>query len=133
MDITYESAMRKYFDTRREIELAEAELAVQLKPKKEAMKLLTQWMETKAREQGLKNVPVEGIGTGYWTTSTSAKVANPSVFWDFVKTNNAYDLVENRASSKAVKSYIDANGVPVPGVDFSMVETFKIRAANEKE
>ena len=79
------------------------------------------------------NLPVEGIGTGYWTTILSAKVANPAVFWEFVKENNAYDLVENRASSKAVKSYIDGHNLPVPGVNFSQTEVFKVRAVNEKE
>lgn len=129
----YNSAVTLYMKCRREKELIEAEMKVQLAPIKEKMDLLLQWVETKARADGLKNVPVEGVGTGYWTTAMSAKVANPGVFWDFVKANNAFDLVENRASSKAVKSYIDGNNAPVPGVNFSQVEVFKIRAAGEKE
>lgn len=129
----YHSAMELYMKCRREQELIEGETKTKLAPLKEKMGLLLQWMETKARDEGLKNVPVEGVGTGYWTTIMSAKVANPGVFWDFVKQNQAFDLVETRASSKAVKSYIDGNNVPVPGVSFSQIEVFKVRAANEKE
>jgi len=125
--------MTLYMKCRREKDLIEGEAKVKLQPVKEKMDLLLQWMETKALSEGLKNVPVVGVGTGYWTTILSAKVANPTVFWDFVKSTGAYDLVETRASSKAVKSHIDGTNTSVPGVDFSAVQVFKVRAANEKE
>lgn len=125
----YEKAMSLYMKCRREMELIEAEAATKVSPLKEKMGLLLQWMETKANMDGLKNVPVEGVGTGYWTNSTSATVADPSVFWGFVKENQLFDLVETRASSKAVKSYIDAYDAPPPGVNFSQVRVFKVRAA----
>ena len=89
-----------------------------------------QVMEAKALEDGLKNVPVKGIGTGYFTTILSATVANPSAFKQFVKENDAWDLIENRASSTAVKSYIEGNNAPVPGVSFSQTQVFKIRSAS---
>lgn len=136
MAMTPENAMRLYYASKREVELAEGECAAVCAKPKEKMKLLMQWMETYTHQQGLKNLPVDGLGTGYFTTHLSATVANPSEFWDFVKTSNAYDLVETRASSKAVKSYIDGNNAPVPGVSFSQAQVFKVRAASstsEKE
>jgi hypothetical protein len=115
---------------RREQEAIEKESKVKTAPLKEKQELLLQWMEAKARSEGLKNVPVEGIGTGYWTTHLSATVANATEFWDFVKANQAFDLVETRASSTAVKSYIDGNNTPVPGVTFGQTQVFRVRAAN---
>lgn len=131
--MNYEVAMALYMKCRREKELLEAETAVKLAPVNEKMKLLLQWMEVKAISEGLKNVPVEGIGTGFFTTHLSATVASPDTFWTFVKENEAWDLVETRASSKAVKSYIDGHNAPVPGVNFSQTQVFKIRAASDKK
>lgn len=134
--MTPENAMRLYYAERRAVELLEGECAEKCAKSKEKMRLLMQWMEAYTHQQGLKNLPVDGVGTGYFTTSLSATVANPAEFWDFVKKNQAFDLVENRASAKAVKSFIDGNNAPVPGVSFSATQIFKVRAANatsEKE
>ena len=126
----YANAMSLYMKCRHEQDVLESECKVKTAPLKEKQELLLQWMETKARSEGLKNVPVEGVGTGYWTTHLTAKVANATEFWEFVKANQAFDLVETRASSTAVKSYIDGNNTPVPGVTFGQTQLFRVRAAN---
>lgn len=136
MAMTPESAMRLYYAEKRVVELAEGECAAKCAKPKEKMKLLMQWMETYAHQMGLKNLPVDGLGTGYFTKHVSATVANPGAFWDFVKENQAWDLVETRAAAKAVESYINGNNAPVPGVNFNATQVFKVRAANsssEKE
>lgn len=129
----YEKAITLYMKCRREKEIIEAATKLTLAPLNQKLSLLLTYVEMKALQDGLKNVPIEGVGTGYWTTHASAKVANAEAFWAFVKENEAWDLVENRACSSAVKSYIEGNDTPVPGVNFSQVQIFKIRAANEKE
>lgn len=126
----YESLMTRYMQARRKVDLIEGEAATAAAQSKEIMALCLQVMEAKALEDGLKNVPVKGIGTGYFTTILSATVANPSAFKQFVKENDAWDLIENRASSTAVKSYIEGNNAPVPGVSFSQTQVFKIRSAS---
>jgi hypothetical protein len=136
MAMTPEQAMQMYYADKRAVELAEGECAAKCAKPKERMKLLLQWMETYTHQMGLKNLPVDGLGTGYFTTHLSAVVANPAEFRGFVEANNAWDLVELRAASKSIKSYIDGNNAPVPGVSFSAVQVFKVRAANstsEKE
>lgn len=129
----YERAMTLYMKCRREVELIEGETAQRLAPLKEKMGLLSQWMEAKALQDGLKNVPVAGVGTGYWANSSSATVANPDAFWEFVKQNQAFDLVETRAKAAAVKSYIDGHNTPVPGVTFAQIKTFKIRVSSNTD
>jgi hypothetical protein len=126
----YESLMTRYMQARRKVDLIEGEAATAAAQSKEIMKMCLQVMEAKALDDGLKNVPVKGIGTGYFTTILSATVANPSEFKQFVKENDAWDLIENRASSTAVKSYIEGNNAPVPGVSFSQTQVFKIRSAS---
>ena len=129
----YERAMTLYMKCRREVELIEGEMAKATALPKEKMLALAQWMEAKALQDGLKNVPVTGVGTGYWTTALSASVANPAAFWDFIKENQAFDLVETRAKATAVKSFIEGHNTPVPGVNFAQTKIFKIRAANQSD
>jgi len=132
MKLDYESAMTLYYKSKREVDLAEGECAAKIAPHKAKMKALVEWIEAKALLDGLKNVPVEGLGTGYWTTHLSAKVANQTEFWEHVKSTGNYSLVETRASSISVKDYINSHNAPVPGVSFSQTQVFKIRAANQK-
>jgi hypothetical protein len=133
MNMTPENAMRLFYAEKRAVELLEGQCALDCAKSKEKMKLLMQWMETYTLQQGLKNLPVADLGTGYFTTFSSAKVANPEQFRGFVLENKAYDLMEVRAAAKAVESYIKANNAPVPGVSFNQVQVFKLRSVNEKE
>jgi hypothetical protein len=60
-------------------------------------------------------------------------VAEPTVFKDYVFSHpEARDLIEVRAAKLAVKSYIDAHNEPPPGVNFSSIKVFNLRA-NSKE
>jgi hypothetical protein len=42
-------------------------------------------------------------------------------------------MVESRASKTGVKSYIEANGAPPPGVNFSSTKVFNMRKAQAKD
>lgn len=123
----YENCAMLFQKTKAEVTAIEAETKAKLAPLQEKMRLLLEWMETKAREEGLKNVPTK-YGTGFWATHTSASVAEPGIFRDFVIENKLWDLIETRASKVAVKSYIDANKEPPPGVNYKQVAVFNIRA-----
>ena len=132
MALDYHKAMTLYFQCRREKELIEGEMASKIKPLNEKMQLLTQWIEEKAEQEGLKNVPVEGLGTGYWTTTNSAKVSNRTAFKEFCEQNDLWDLMEIRAASAQVKDHIDKTNVVPAGVTFSQMRTFRIKAAGDK-
>lgn len=56
-------------------------------------------------------------GTVYKTKKTSAKVADWNILVDYIKKNDAYDLLTKAVSKDAVKARIDAKGEIVPGVD----------------
>lgn len=131
--LNYEKAMRLYFKCKREVDLIEGKAKAEITPIKEKMAMLSEWLETKGREEGLKNIGVEGVGTGYWTTHKSASVADREVFFNFVKETEAWDLLETRASKLAVESYIEGNKQEVPGVNFSQIQVFNIRQASTKD
>ena len=127
----YELAGRKYAEIRAEIEKREAEFAESLAPLKQTMHDLEIWITMKAQEDGLTKVPTKA-GLGYWSTHTSASVADPAVFRDYCATNNAWDLLETRASKVAVKSFIEGHGTPPPGVNFTSRKVFNFRADHKE-
>ena len=132
MAMDYNKAMTLYFQCRREVEVIEGELAAKMKPLKEKMVLLTQWIEEKAKLDGLKNVSVDGLGTGYWTTTNSAKVNNRTAFKEFCEKNDLWDLMEIRAASAQIKDHIDRTNTVPAGVSFGQVQVFRIKTAGEK-
>lgn len=132
MSMDYNKAMTLYFQCRRELEVIEGEMAAKVKPLKEKMQLLSQWIEEKARQDGLKNVAVAGLGTGYWTTTNSARVANRTAFKEFCEKNGLWDLMEIRAASAQVRDHIERTNVVPEGVTFTQVQVFHIKTAGEK-
>ena len=121
-----EQAAAKYLELRDAVDRIEKEAKAKTAELKKIMVDIENWFALTAEEQGLKTVPT-GVGTVYWSVHNSASVAEPTVFKDFVVQNNAWDLIETRASKTAVKSYIEGHGTPPPGVNFSSVRVFNLR------
>lgn len=120
--MNYDRAASLYVKMRRDIEALERQIDAIKAQKAE----LESWFALKAMEDGLKTIPTPH-GTAYWSTHYSATVAAREPFFDFVKTHDLFDLVQARASSTAVKSYIDGNGEAPPGVNFSSTKVFNLR------
>jgi hypothetical protein len=90
---------------------------------------LENWFTAKAQEDGLSTIKTNA-GTAYWSTHHSATVGSREDLFNFCKDNNAWDLLEARASKTAVRSYIEASGEPPPGVNFKSVSVFNFRKSN---
>jgi hypothetical protein len=79
-----------------------------------------------AEQDGLKNIPTNS-GLVYFGSRDNASVADPEAFLQFIKDNDAWDLIERRASAKAVRSYIETEGGVPTGVNFSTRRTVTVR------
>lgn len=66
-------------------------------------------------------------GTAYRTVRTSAKVADRDTFLTFVKTNEAWNFIENRVNKTAVEEYMVEHEDLPPGIDISRAATINIR------
>lgn len=97
-------------------------------PLTERLLALENWITAKAQEDGLETIKTP-LGTGYWSTHSTATVASREELFTYCKEHDAWDLVESRASKSGVKSYIEANGAPPPGVNFSSTRVFNLRKA----
>lgn len=126
--MNYEQAASRYMEARKELEALEREHKVARASIKEKMVTLENWFTAKSQEDGLESIKT-GAGTAYWSTHYSAKVASREDLFNFCKEHNAWDIIESRASKTAVRSFIEAEGAPPPGVDFSSVSVFNFRKA----
>lgn len=130
--MNYEMAAEKYLQVRNQIEAMEREHKAAKAALTEKLITLESWFTAKAVEDGLETVKTPS-GTAYWSTHHTATVASREEFFNFCKEHDAWDMVESRASKTGVKSYIEANGAPPPGVNFSSTRVFNLRKAQSKE
>jgi hypothetical protein len=130
--MNYDIAAEKYLQVRKEVDDLEREHKTAKAVLTEKLVALENWMTAKAQEDGLETVKTPH-GTAYWSTHHTATVGSREEFFNFCKEHDAWDMVESRASKTGVKSYIEANGAPPPGVNFSSAKVFNMRKAQSKE
>lgn len=124
----YQKAVQQFVKLRSELDSMKKRHQELEREVRNKMELLEQWITTQADTDGLKTVSTPA-GTAYWSTLVNCSVAAPSEFTDFVFDNEAWDLMEKRASKKAVKAYVEENGEPPPGVNFSTYRSFNVRSS----
>jgi hypothetical protein len=95
---------------------------------KTTVKELEGMVLAKLHELKLTSVKIEGKGTAYTSKHTSAKVESPDDFFNFVFVSGRTELLEARASKKAVEEYIEAEKVPPPGVRVEVAEGLNFRS-----
>ena len=63
----------------------------------------------------------------FWTVGSRCSLSNSEAFFDFVKKNEAWELLERRAAKAAVGDYINTHNKAPPGVDFTTVRQINVR------
>lgn len=130
--MNYELAAERYLQTRKEIEALDAAHKAAKAALTEKLVALENWFTAKAQEDGLETVKT-AFGTGYWSTHSTATVGSREAFFAYCRENDAWDMVEARASRTGVKSFIEAHGEPPPGVNFSTYRVFNFRVSTKQE
>lgn len=82
-------------------------------------------------ETGMESVKTQ-FGTAYKSLRTSATVADWDAFFAYVKTNEAYELVEKRCSKAAVEQYKAANDDLPPGINWREEQVVNFKRPNSK-
>lgn len=78
---------------------------------------------------GMDSVKTE-FGTAYATVQSSASVADPDVFRQFVKEHDAWEMFQNRVSKTAVEQYKAVHGDIPPGVNWREERVVNVRRAS---
>jgi hypothetical protein len=103
-----------------------AEYDAKVKKIDEALEKIEQKLLALFNESGMESVRTEA-GTAYKSLQTSANVADRDAFFQFVKDNDAFELLEARVSKKAVEEFKAANEELPPGVNWNARFTVNIR------
>lgn len=109
--------LKDYIDARKKAHIAE------LAPLREARdKLEANLLASLTKIVG--DEPTGKIGTFYGTifktTKATAALRDPEAFMDYVRENNAYDLLDRKANVTAVRTYIEEHaGEQPPGVNYT--------------
>jgi hypothetical protein len=123
--------IRTYMALRSQKDAIEAEMKSRVDGIKANMAKLEAWIKEKADEQGVTSFKSD-FGTAFLTTTDYANVADWDAVLDFVRTNEAYDMLEKRISKIAVRGYIQQNKTVPPGVNYGTKLEVNIRKPGAK-
>lgn len=124
--MNYEEAADRYVAVKNKIEELDREHKIKKAELTEKLVALENWFTTRAQEDGLESIKTP-MGTAYWSKHQSATVASREDFFAFCRDNDAWDLVESRASKTAVRSYLESHGEIPPGINYNTVRVFNFR------
>jgi len=117
MSLTVDQVIEAYLKYRNKKEALEADIKDQVKEIKEKMAKLEAWIKEKADTDGVTSFKTTH-GTAFLTTTDYANVADWDSVLNFIKENEAYDMLEKRVSKTAVRGYIDQNKAVPSGVNY---------------
>lgn len=117
MELTVDQVIAAYIKLRDKKDSMEAAVKEQVKEVKAKMEKLEAWLREQADAQGVTSFRTKA-GTAFMTTTDFANVADWDAVLDFIKTNEAFDMLEKRVSKNAVRSYIEQNKEVPAGVNY---------------
>lgn len=91
-----------------------------------AMQRIEQFMLSEMQRQGLKSLPTQA-GTAYATQRLSVTAADKEAFLDYIKTHDAWYLLDARPMKTAVETFMDEHGDVPPGLNISRAVVCNIR------
>jgi hypothetical protein len=117
MEPNVDQVIAAYLKLRYKKDAIEAEAKDRVKELKDKMAKFEAWLKVRADEQGVTSFKTPH-GTAFITTTDFANVADWDAVLDFIRTNEAYDMLEKRVSKTAVRSYIEATKEVPAGVNY---------------
>ena len=117
MTVRVDDVIATYMKLRNEKEAIEAEIKSQVAGLKAKMDKIEAWLKEQADAQGVTSFKGKH-GTAFLTTTDYANVADWDAVLEFVRANEAFDMLEKRVSKIAVRGYIERNKSVPAGVTY---------------
>lgn len=92
---------------------------------------LEKWIKVKADADGVTSFKTPH-GTAFLTTTDFANVEDWDATLNFIKTNDAFDMLERRVSKTAVRAYIELNKSVPAGVNYGTRLDVNVRKPTKK-
>ena len=115
-----------YIKLREQKAQKKAEMDAVMRTFDEGMEKLEGWLKLQADKMGVTQFKSPS-GTAFFKTDDYVNIANWEAFKDFVIKNQAYDMLEKRASKVSVRHYIDSNGSVPPGLNYNTRLVLNVR------
>lgn len=129
MSFTVEQVVETYLKLRRKKEALEAETKDKIATIKANMTKLESWLMQKADEEGVTSFKTAS-GTAFVTSTDFANVADWDAVLSYIRTHEAYDMLEKRVSKSAVKALMDETGEVPPGITYGSKLGINVRKAS---
>ena len=97
----------------------------------EQMVKLEAWLKNQADQLGTTQFKTPS-GTAFFKTDDYSTVADWDAVLDFIKANQAYDMLEKRVNKTAVRSYLDEHKQLPPGVNYGTRLVLNVRKPTAK-
>lgn len=123
--------IRTYMKLREQKVSVEASVKDQLSTLKAKMEKLEAYLKTQMDAQGLTSFKSD-YGTAFLTTTDYANVADWDAVLDFIRSNDAFDMLEKRVSKIAVRGYIEQSKAVPPGITYGTKLEVNIRKPGTK-
>ena len=78
-------------------------------------------------DRGIDNVSSKGVGTAYKSTRASASVADWDSLFEYITTNDAWEMLEQRVNKTAVMQFREEHEDLPPGVNWSETQVVNFR------
>lgn len=127
----FEKRTAQYVAVRDKIKEIGERHSEELKPFVELQNDLTAWFTEELDRVGAQSVK-SSEGTVYQSTRYSASLSDPKAFMDYVIGNSAFDLLDRKANSTAVRDFIEQHNSEPPGCKLSAIRTVGVRRAAGK-
>ena len=117
MELSTDKVIETYLKLRAKKEAIESEAKEKVVEIKANLIKLEAYLKEKMDAEGetSKKTP---FGTAFITTTDFAQVGDWDATLNFIKENEAWDMLEKRVSKTAVRGYIDANKAVPDGVNY---------------
>jgi hypothetical protein len=126
-----EQVVSAYLKLRHQKEAVENAAKAEVQVIKEKMTKLEAWLLTQANAQNVTSFKTKS-GTAFVTTTDYANVADWDAVLGFIRTNDAFDMLERRVSKMAVRGYIESRGAVPTGVNYGTKIEVNVRKPTAK-
>ena len=129
--ITFDQMVAKYIALRDKTDAIKKVHQAELAKYNLALGTLEGWMLNVLNTNHAESMRAEA-GTAYTSTIASAKVEDWDAVLEFVKVNDAWDLLEHRVSKLAAEAIIQETKQPIPGVSIDRSVRLYVRRVSDK-
>jgi hypothetical protein len=123
--------IRTYMRLRDHKAAVEAEVKSKVSDIKAKMEKLEAFLKVQMDAQGLTSFKSD-YGTAFLTTVDYANVADWDAVLDYIRSNDAYDMLEKRVSKTAVRGYMEKEKAVPPGINYGTKLEVNVRKPGAK-